>query len=971
VDWGAGDDPCAVAPGSFAGCSCDPSDSFVIGGSGASASVVTQVGNLDLVGASTICVRDDGWFTANVVAQGRALRIVTGSGTSVSGCNKANGLHAVGNAVVVLQGAYLQPRAGAPTWADAPDTSSYVTAGGVVPCAGDCASTPHLVRFEYPSSPPGFSISDYVAAVDPNTDVLCFFDPHPDVDVWAAVDVNHCYRIAAVGAAAPYSIDIDITQKVHTAPDPYPRTIREVQCGSLAADVVPGVRWVQVPDGAIDPVFHRAGRWLRLEASGSFEATSYKILAEERGVCSLTSDWRCSEDHQCPWGESCIVTGDDWIQIGDTRGIASAHSSSDSAEDEFCVDYGHAPGDPFFVYRPIEITTSATPDWPNDPVSVDLDGAASHVDGVFVHRMTTFGVTGGTVLEWYGVTAFDMDGSASILIGESRDPSAVVDADLGLTSVAGGYESDPGTTTSHGTFMCTSDSLVHDWSVRYRGDDCFNTCGSNQNFEPQLFERIRCAFVANDNGVAQQSGNFVGKNDREAFTVVVDGVCDQCTTGDGGSGGLFSEISGCVPDSILSASGILSWGSYGVAGTNLNSVVQDVMMLGHRQTDSATGWPIRKVGSLTTAGSWSGFVFRDNWLTTASRQHPHNVVGMDSCYPLDGVGRAVEYRDGIVSDNRWDGAASTLSLFRNGQGPEDPPSLYSNLLVADNDKVTSSEAHVYNTVSHCSIGSGTMENVTFANGDAHTPSTELMWRITNSTVACDAHDYTGLVFYGQRNAPGMNQAAYFFGNPLLSGDPEIFPPGAAFCFENNDLDLEPGGAPTGGNLQLVQGVSLGLADPSTGRYDPTPGSMAEAFDCGVRSAGQEAGIRQFRWMHALSRLEPELQGAPVMDSDFDGSSDPIDNCIFVPNRNQEDNGGVGWIVPDGVGDVCQCGDADLDASVQSADVLELNACLEGAAACEALCDGTNDGACTAADITAIQLALSGLGSLSCSPPLPF
>jgi hypothetical protein len=59
--------------------------------------------------------------------------------------------------------------------------------------------------------------------------------------------------------------------------------------------------------------------------------------------------------------------------------------------------------------------------------------------------------------------------------------------------------------------------------------------------------------------------------------------------------------------------------------------------------------------------------------------------------------------------------------------------------------------------------------------------------------------------------------------------------------------------------------------------------------------------------------------AAAIDSDGDTVDDAVDNCVYTQNPLQEDTGGVGEALPDGVGDACQCGDLDGDGT---ADVLD-------------------------------------------------
>jgi hypothetical protein len=111
---------------------------------------------------------------------------------------------------------------------------------------------------------------------------------------------------------------------------------------------------------------------------------------------------------------------------------------------------------------------------------------------------------------------------------------------------------------------------------------------------------------------------------------------------------------------------------------------------------------------------------------------------------------------------------------------------------------------------------------------------------------------------------------------------------------------------------------------------------------------------------------PACPIAPV-DADADGVGDTEDNCPHVANADQADAGGVGsGSAPDGVGDACQCGDANGDGSVTLNDALAiLRSSLvppTGSVTVPALCDvggapspATQD--CTLADAVLIRRAL--------------
>ncbi len=84
------------------------------------------------------------------------------------------------------------------------------------------------------------------------------------------------------------------------------------------------------------------------------------------------------------------------------------------------------------------------------------------------------------------------------------------------------------------------------------------------------------------------------------------------------------------------------------------------------------------------------------------------------------------------------------------------------------------------------------------------------------------------------------------------------------------------------------------------------------------------------------------------DTDADGIVDSCDNCVVVWNPDQWDADG------DGIGDACECGDADGNGRVERSDVRRILRCALARRPCPALCDVTGDGRCSRADATHLQ-----------------
>jgi hypothetical protein len=112
----------------------------------------------------------------------------------------------------------------------------------------------------------------------------------------------------------------------------------------------------------------------------------------------------------------------------------------------------------------------------------------------------------------------------------------------------------------------------------------------------------------------------------------------------------------------------------------------------------------------------------------------------------------------------------------------------------------------------------------------------------------------------------------------------------------------------------------------------------------------------------------ELTSSPNDDSDNDGVDDIDDNCLFEPNLDQNDEGGVGdHDGPNGIGDACECGDSTGDGEVDASDLAALRLWLldpfnQGLAAPET-CSAWGDSECALDDLVVLARRLN-------APPLP-
>ena len=130
-----------------------------------------------------------------------------------------------------------------------------------------------------------------------------------------------------------------------------------------------------------------------------------------------------------------------------------------------------------------------------------------------------------------------------------------------------------------------------------------------------------------------------------------------------------------------------------------------------------------------------------------------------------------------------------------------------------------------------------------------------------------------------------------------------------------------------------------------------------------------------------------LDTPAIADQDRDGVADDEDNCPFTANPSQSDRGGVATpadpmgLRPDGIGDVCQCGDVILDGRVTRDDAVALFQVLsrrqerfavlserEGRTVFEPFvtrtCNVSGDDLCDASDAFALASAALGRFQLS-------
>jgi hypothetical protein len=101
------------------------------------------------------------------------------------------------------------------------------------------------------------------------------------------------------------------------------------------------------------------------------------------------------------------------------------------------------------------------------------------------------------------------------------------------------------------------------------------------------------------------------------------------------------------------------------------------------------------------------------------------------------------------------------------------------------------------------------------------------------------------------------------------------------------------------------------------------------------------------------------------DADGDGVEDGLDNCVYAANPGQEDSGALLSLVPDGIGDACQCGDVSGDGLPTVVDVVRYRRALlllDPPLPAPQKCDvALAVGSCDGLDVTRLRGALAADG----------
>ena len=161
-----------------------------------------------------------------------------------------------------------------------------------------------------------------------------------------------------------------------------------------------------------------------------------------------------------------------------------------------------------------------------------------------------------------------------------------------------------------------------------------------------------------------------------------------------------------------------------------------------------------------------------------------------------------------------------------------------------------------------------------------------------------------------------------------------------------------------------------VATPAWGAFDPGPGGPAANGNVLTWNLDNVNNVvaNTFTPSSALrdGRCAQVEALAPTLNADLDAFTNDRDDCPYTTNTNQADAGSVLAEPSDGIGDACQCGDANDSGVVEAGDVDALRAALTAAAplspAGAAKCRiETGSAACDVIDVAVLRRRLQSLG----------
>jgi hypothetical protein len=135
--------------------------------------------------------------------------------------------------------------------------------------------------------------------------------------------------------------------------------------------------------------------------------------------------------------------------------------------------------------------------------------------------------------------------------------------------------------------------------------------------------------------------------------------------------------------------------------------------------------------------------------------------------------------------------------------------------------------------------------------------------------------------------------------------------------------FDPGGADVVWNIEPGQKIF----DSNGGNpINPTPAPERQGMLTVNVTGPAEVKVTGDQWVGAAlgSNVPAVITIASAVDSDGDTKVDASDNCPTLPNPGWADSGTIGGTAPDGIGDVCQCGDVNGSGIVTGSDGLRIN-----------------------------------------------
>jgi hypothetical protein len=657
------------------------------------------------------------------------------------------------------------------------------------------------------------------------------------------VDDGFCYQVVLVdgdwqGAGGILKIDVRQTNPAQPRDTTYPFTLRRVRQGSLLAGVDAGDRIAIVDTGVLSGsrARERVGMWLRFAAGdGSPRPGSYKI------VRTWNAPGAGQAPVNCPGGAgSCDV-----LEIYDPRGFADDQDVGDA----LWVDYGHAPGETFFVMAPVVLTEADGVQEPDKGLTFDLLGGAT-IGAVLVDDTAGFRLFGSTLLRFEDVWLRD------VVAGGAGNGVALnlLDLDAGTlrrVSLTGGNASGLGADRIHSVGLGTYPSTLafRTLAIRHHGDDGL-THSASVNLD---VERYRLEWPT----PAAQSCNLIGQNN-PAGVLTGEGrelLCQDCNRG--------GPVVRTQPAIDFPIEGIARWGST----SNFDS-------------ENTDGLPVT---DLLQVGGGGLLPTRVTGFVVALESGSSLVAGI----------RHRELRDGILRDSSVT-QRTMISAMDDGS--------LENVLLYDVDttRSCSGECAVLRLTGAPPVGMDVVDVTVAVSPAASTHFTQGV----EASATGPGFTVDGLLVSGMSRAIGGT--GYGVGGAATPTAAVFAETSFGPLLHDNDVHAQSAASlpPT-----AVLGVAPGFVDAAAGRFDTDPGSAADDAQAGIRRGVLAPGLKAYRWIHAVTRTVPELMAD---DPDGDGvPTDPeagsctsgatqgcSDNCPLAFNPDQADGDG------NGVGDAC-------------------------------------------------------------------